>query len=51
MIIKLYISLPKKYDKQEVIFFRTNAKKKQKSIKINRKIEEATLYENSNRGA
>jgi hypothetical protein len=31
---KLYISLPKKYDKEEVVFTRIPCKKYQKKIKI-----------------
>lgn len=34
--MKIYISLPKKYDKTEVEFFRTNSKKRQKAIKISK---------------
>lgn len=35
-MIKLYISLPKKYDKEEVVFERVACKKRQKAIKISK---------------
>jgi len=33
-MIKVYISLPKKFDKEEVKLFRIPAKKRQKIIKV-----------------
>lgn len=38
--MKIYISLPKKYDKTEVTFIRVAGKKRQRSIKITKKTED-----------
>lgn len=38
--MKIYISLPKKYDKTEVTFERVPSKKRQRAIKISKTIKE-----------